>query len=66
MQRSTTPVGVDLLGKRKKFAVSLEKLQVFVTYSGCSALCSPMCLDYMHPIGKSVGLSNLGGKIRGS
>lgn len=68
MQRSTYGkgillVGVDLLGKREKFALSLEKLQGFVTYSGCSALCSPMWLDHLHPIGKSVGLSNLGEKL---
>lgn len=65
MQRSTCGkeivlAGVNMLGK--KFAVSLEKLQGFVTYSGCSALCSPMWLDYMHPTGKSVGFYNLGGK----
>lgn len=53
-------VGVDLLGNRKKFAVSLEKLQGFVAYSDCSALCSPMWLDYMHLTGKSAGLYNLG------
>lgn len=58
-------VGVDLLGKRKKFSVSLEKLQGFLTYSGHSALCSPMWFDYMHSTGKSVELYNLGEKNSG-
>lgn len=69
MQRSARKgilvVGVDLLGKRKKFAVPLEKLQGFVAYSDCSALCSPVWLDYMHLTRKSVGVYNLGEKNPG-
>lgn len=58
------PAGWSGFARKEEEVCCLEKLQGLVTYSSCSALCSPMWLDYMHPTGKSVELYNLGEKIQ--